>query len=66
MGSGHITQEKTGSKLAIPLALKSDALNMSLREVVSRCRDRVVSQYLSIIFIQLPKQIAVSKSQQIQ
>lgn len=42
----HITQEKTGSKLAIPLALKSDALNMSLREVISRCRDRVVSQYL--------------------
>ncbi|HHR5911824.1 TPA: phage integrase Arm DNA-binding domain-containing protein [Providencia alcalifaciens] len=42
----HITQEKTGSKLAIPLALKSDALNMSLREVISRCRDRVVNQYL--------------------
>lgn len=42
----HVTQEKTGSKLAIPLALRSDALNMSLRDVVSRCRDRVVSQYL--------------------
>lgn len=42
----HVTQEKTGSKLAIPLALRSDALNMSLRDVVSRCRDRVLSPYL--------------------
>ncbi|WP_409241174.1 tyrosine-type recombinase/integrase, partial [Escherichia coli] len=27
----HITQEKTGSKLAIPLNLKCDALNITLR-----------------------------------
>ena len=38
----HITQEKTGSKLAIPLNLKCDALNITLREVISQCRDAVV------------------------
>ncbi len=43
----HITQEKTGSKLAIPLNLKcDDALNITLREVISQCRDAVVSKYL--------------------
>lgn len=47
----HITQEKTGSKLAIPLNLKCDALNITLREhtlreVISQCRDAVVSKYL--------------------
>lgn len=41
----HITQ-KTGSKLAIPLNLKCDALNITLREVISQCRDAVVSKYL--------------------
>ncbi len=42
----HVQQEKTGSKLAIPLSLKCDALNMSLRDVIARCRDAVVSKYL--------------------
>ncbi|EFJ3389431.1 phage integrase Arm DNA-binding domain-containing protein [Escherichia coli] len=42
----HITQKKTGSKLAIPLNLKCDALNITLREVISQCRDAVVSKYL--------------------
>ncbi|EON6895903.1 tyrosine-type recombinase/integrase, partial [Escherichia coli] len=42
----HITQEKTGSKLAIPLNLKCDALNITLREVISQCRDAFVSKYL--------------------
>ena len=42
----HITQEKTGTKLAIPLSLRSEQLNMSLRDVVARCRDRVISPYL--------------------
>ncbi|MEX7686148.1 phage integrase Arm DNA-binding domain-containing protein [Proteus mirabilis] len=42
----HIIQEKTGTKLAIPLSLRSEQLNMSLREVVARCRDRVISPYL--------------------
>ncbi|MHA7847158.1 site-specific integrase [Serratia sp. D1N4] len=42
----HVIQEKTGTKLAIPLSLRCDTLNMSLRDVVARCRDHVVSQYL--------------------
>ncbi|PHM51486.1 site-specific integrase [Xenorhabdus sp. KK7.4] len=42
----HVSQEKTGVRLAIPLALRCNALNTSLREVVARCRDRVVSPYL--------------------
>ncbi len=46
----HIIQEKTGTKLAIPLSLRSEQLNMSLREVVARCRDRVISPYLYSLF----------------
>ncbi|CDG21015.1 Prophage lambda integrase [Xenorhabdus poinarii G6] len=42
----HISQEKTGVKLAIPLALRCNAINISLREVVAQCRDRVLSPYL--------------------
>lgn len=42
----HIEQEKTGSKIAIPLALRCDAINWSLREVIARCRDYAVSPYL--------------------
>ncbi|WP_142906035.1 tyrosine-type recombinase/integrase, partial [Klebsiella pneumoniae] len=35
----HVEQEKTGSKIAIPLALRCNAINWSLRDVISRCRD---------------------------
>ena len=42
----HIEQEKTGSRLAIPLNLKCDILNLTLRDVISKCRDAVVSKYL--------------------
>lgn len=42
----YIIQAKTGSKLAIPPNLKCDALNITLREVISQCRDAVVSKYL--------------------
>ncbi|EMQ4440994.1 tyrosine-type recombinase/integrase [Klebsiella pneumoniae] len=42
----HIEQEKTGSKIAIPLALRCDAINWSLREVIARCRDYAISPYL--------------------
>lgn len=42
----HIEQEKTGVKLAIPLSLRCQAIGMSLREVITFCRDRVVSKYL--------------------
>ncbi|MEE9651549.1 phage integrase Arm DNA-binding domain-containing protein [Enterobacter soli] len=42
----HITQSKTGVKLAIPLNLKCDAIGMTLSDVISKCRDRVVSPFL--------------------
>ncbi|HDR2726455.1 TPA: phage integrase Arm DNA-binding domain-containing protein [Enterobacter roggenkampii] len=42
----HIEQEKTGSRLALPLDLKCDALGLTLRDVVSKCRDAVISKYL--------------------
>ena len=42
----HVEQEKTGSKVALPLSLRCEALNISLREVVAKCRDAVVSKYL--------------------
>ncbi|EMB9131320.1 MULTISPECIES: site-specific integrase [Klebsiella] len=46
----HVEQEKTGSKIAIPLALRCNAINWSLRDVVDRCRDYVVSPYLVHFF----------------
>ncbi|MGQ6548267.1 phage integrase Arm DNA-binding domain-containing protein [Serratia fonticola] len=42
----HVEQEKTGARLAIPLSLRCNAINMSLREVIAECRDRIVSPYL--------------------
>lgn len=46
----HIVQEKTGSKIAIPLSLRLNAINWSLRDVVTRCRDYAVSPYLVHFF----------------
>ncbi|MEG6130909.1 phage integrase Arm DNA-binding domain-containing protein [Enterobacter kobei] len=42
----HVEQEKTGSRLAIPLDLKCEAVGLTLRDVISKCRDAVVSKYL--------------------
>ena len=42
----HIEQGKTGAKIAIPLALRCDAIGYSLHEVVSMCRDKILSPYL--------------------
>ncbi|WP_421550899.1 phage integrase Arm DNA-binding domain-containing protein [Kluyvera intermedia] len=42
----HIEQEKTGSRVAIPLNLKCEVLGLTLREVISNCRDAVISKYL--------------------
>ncbi|HFS0157562.1 TPA: phage integrase Arm DNA-binding domain-containing protein [Enterobacter hormaechei] len=42
----HVTQNKTGMKLAIPLNLRCDAIGLTLADVISKCRDRVVSPYL--------------------
>lgn len=46
----HVIQEKTGSKIAIPLSLRLNAINWSLRDVVARCRDYAVSPYLVHFF----------------
>lgn len=46
----HVIQEKTGSKTAIPLSLRLNAINWSLRDVVARCRDYAVSPYLVHFF----------------
>jgi integrase len=42
----YIVQGKTGAKLALPLSLRCEAIDMSLGEVVERCRDNALSQYL--------------------
>ncbi|MFQ6282590.1 tyrosine-type recombinase/integrase [Yersinia enterocolitica] len=42
----HVVQNKTGARLAIPLSLRCNSLNITLREVISQCRDRIVSPYL--------------------
>lgn len=41
-----VEQEKTGAKLCIPLALRLEAIGVSLGQVVTRCRDDVVSPWL--------------------
>lgn len=46
----YVEQEKTGSKIAIPLSLHLNAINRSLRDVVARCRDYAVSPYLIHFF----------------
>ncbi|MBW6090782.1 hypothetical protein KZ770_19695 [Escherichia coli] len=47
----HVIQgKKTGSKIAIPLSLRLNAINWSLRDVVARCRDYAVSPYLVHFF----------------
>ncbi len=45
-GYFHIVQGKTGTRLALPLSLRCDALGLTLKEVIDGCRDRVVSPYL--------------------
>lgn len=42
----HIEQEKTGHKLALPLTLRCEALNMTLEEAIKFCRNRAVSRYM--------------------
>lgn len=46
----HVVQEKTGSKIAIPLSLRLNAINWCLRDVIARCRDYAVSSYLVHFF----------------
>lgn len=46
----HVEQEKTGSKIAIPLSLRLNTINWSLRDIIARCRDYAVSPYLVHFF----------------
>lgn len=48
----HIVQEKTGTRLAIPLNLKCDAIGYTLQDVITRCRDLIVVHTCSITTIQ--------------
>lgn len=41
----HIEQGKYGARVAIPLSIRNDAINMSLRDVIAKCRDHVLSKY---------------------
>lgn len=45
-GHLHVEQQKTGAKLAIPLTLRCEMLDITLAQVIKRCRDRVVSPWL--------------------
>jgi hypothetical protein len=45
-GHLHVEQIKTKAKLAIPLSLRCDAIGMTLEQVISQCRDQIVSPYL--------------------
>lgn len=42
----HVEQSKTGTKLAIPLSLKCEAIDTTLEQVIARCRDKILSPYI--------------------
>lgn len=42
----HIEQGKTGAKIAIPLSLRCEEIGYSLSDVISMCRDKILSPYL--------------------
>jgi integrase len=45
-GTLYVRQGKTGAQLAIPLDLRLDSLDLTLSDVVAKCRDAVVSPWL--------------------
>ena len=45
-GHLHVRQRKTGSMVRLSLSLRLNAIGMTVGDVVSRCRDNVVSPYL--------------------
>ena len=46
LGNAMLLAVVTGQHLAIPLSLRCQALNISLRDVIAGCRDLYVSKYL--------------------
>lgn len=45
-GMLYVEQGKGGARVAIPLNIRSEALGMTLGDVIAGCRDRAVSRYL--------------------
>lgn len=45
-GVWWVTQQKTGKKIGIPLTLRLDAIEMSVGDVISMCRDTVLSPWV--------------------
>lgn len=45
-GTLWVVQQKTGNRVAIPIDLRLDVLGWSLSDIVSRCRDSIVSRHL--------------------
>ncbi|MBT2790445.1 tyrosine-type recombinase/integrase [Paraburkholderia strydomiana] len=43
-GFSFVTQRKTGVKLRIPLAVRIDAIGLTLEDVIKRCRGSVISK----------------------
>lgn len=42
----HVKQLKTGTMIAIPLALRCDAIGVTLKQAIESCKDRFNSEYL--------------------
>lgn len=42
----HVIQQKTGAKVAIPLSIRCDVLDICLRDVIAECRDVVLSKWI--------------------
>ncbi|AIN13126.1 integrase [Yersinia pseudotuberculosis] len=42
----HIVQEKTGTRIAIPITLKCESVGYTLQDVIARCRNMIVSPYM--------------------
>ena len=63
---GHlwVIQRKTGAMVVIPLTLTLDAINLSVSDVIDRCRDNIISRWLihhSVPFGNAPLGSAVHK-----
>lgn len=41
----YVIQQKTGNRVAIPLSLRLEVVDLELGEVLARCRDNIVSRY---------------------
>ena len=42
----HIEQTKTGNKIRLPTSLRMESIGLSIKDVISKCRDDVISPYM--------------------